>query len=133
MSDLIRLDGRRLYEARTHLGLSLRAASDMLGWDKSTLCRYEQADELMLSTERVQDLYRVYGIQTAEPGTAAGADTVLDEEEIVLAYRKLDNRERRRVSRILIRAMKDRERTDQVEGTKKERISERGSIEGTDQ
>lgn len=103
--------GRRLYELRTAMGISLEEAAGLMKISKTTLWRYEHTETLRLGAARTADICRIYRVSAAELCTDAaafcaaagdtGGSTPLSEEAVAEAYRNLDERGRLRVSRIL--------------------------------
>ena len=100
------ISGRILYELRSSRGLTLEQASEIIGVHKSTLCRYEQEETITLRPPVLDAVCRLYGVTPALL-EAEGPEEVLwypllSPTEVAEAYAKLPERDRIRISRMLL-------------------------------
>ena len=100
----------KLYELRMKLNLTLQQAADIIGINKSTLCRYEQSFPRRMKPEVMEKICRLYQV-TPEYFEGPAAEELpwapmLTAEEAGQAYRGLDERTRMRISRIIIQESK---------------------------
>ena len=98
--------GTKLYELRMHLDLTLEQAAERIGIHKSTLCRYEQEMPKTIRPEVLSAICSLYQVtpEYFQEKHFSGGDCwypILSPEEVAEAYRRLPERDRIRISRML--------------------------------